>query len=919
MAKPKVEAVSVRSGIAPTVWVKLLGAVTVVAATVLWPVLTCTVIIGAVIAERRLVRQRWWWCWVGVTALIGVAAAGGPAGWVTGVLRSPASAWVQLSASATESLTGLGAPAGWFTDMVLWSWPQIVAAQLTFGVPIGLLIVALWDLARLPGRRQMGTIEGPLHSNVRPPGWLDRRRTRRTLHRVAAGEFSLPEAGGTGQSALGAGKYGHPVVIDRAALKKPTIITGSPRTGKTRQATSLASQEIRAGAGGIIIDYKGDPRLVQHYASLAHELGRTFLHFQLFDKSLSGYDQPHPYAPDSPSYYDPLSRGNGSSKAEMLLGSANRDGDAAAYLRAAQEVVQVAYDVAQLTGVDRGKGGFDVIEEMLDLEYLDLQAQSLTPEMVLRQFPTMPRQQAADRVARARNNVARYVDAVKSNGPLRGAINDTKSWVSSFASSAATGGQMQPGPPNRTIDLVRGILRAEIVVFSLPVQDYAALAGNIGNMLLLDLTAAVSTLRGNKRAIGDLLGVDADQADATPWPPVVLQIEEFGSANNEVILGLMNKSSSEGIRIFLSTQSFADLEAVDGNGVWARRILDQVDNLFAFQGVDAAGSDRVMSEASGMVAKTRASTHIRLRMANIFGFGRSADRAVESKTVRADEPRVVPGAVQALRPKYFEFIWVTKTPVLTATHTVPEGPNQWHEAIRFSGVHELPLDWTVERDMSADQIEQARTDGAAARSALLEAAVNNPVISAVLRGRDWDVPVTTQGLRVAEGQAGLSPPMASDAGDDQRDDGGGGERPTSAAGQPVGAAPTAPGQAQAPAAAAAVPVAPPSPSKGGPGGLVRVPGRRSMVTSTPEPEPSPVIGPRLRGQALRRRTPITPTTPATGPAAAAPTSTTDAVAPVTPIEAVDDAAPRDEAAAGPAGRRSAAERLGIIDQPITFS
>lgn len=52
----------------------------------------------------------------------------------------------------------------------------------------------------------------------------------------------------------------------------------------------------------------------------------------------------------------------------MLLGSANWDGDAAAYLRAAQEVVQVAYDVAQLTGVDRGKGGFDVIERMLDLE-----------------------------------------------------------------------------------------------------------------------------------------------------------------------------------------------------------------------------------------------------------------------------------------------------------------------------------------------------------------------------------------------------------------------------------------------------------------------------------------------------------------------------------------------------------------------
>ena len=908
MGKPKVEAVQVRRGIGPMIWLKLLGVVFVAAVTVLWPVLTCTVIIGVMTAERRLIRQRWWWGWVGVTALIGVAAAGGPTAWATGALRSPASAWVQLSASAGETMTGWGVPAGWFTDMVMWSWPQIITAQLAFGVPIGLLVVALWDLARLPGRRQMGTIEGPLHSNVRPPGWLDRRRTRRTLHRVAAGEFSLPEPGGTGQSALGAGKYGHPVVIDRAALKKPTIITGSPRTGKTRQATSLASQEIRAGAGAIIIDYKGDPRLVQHYAALAHELGRTFLHFQLFDKSLSVYDQPHPYAPDSPAYYDPLSRGNGSSKSEMLLGSANRDGDAAAYLRAAQEVVQVAYDVAQLTGADRGKGGFDVIERMLDLEYLDLQAQSLTPDMVLRQFPSMPRQQATDRVDRARNNVARYVDAVKSNGPLRGAINDTKSWVSSFASSAAIGGQMQPGPPDRTIDLVRTMLRAEIVVFSLPVQDYAALAGNIGNMLLLDLTAAVSTLRGNKRAIGDLLGVDATQADATPWPPVVLQIEEFGSANNEVILGLMNKSSSEGIRIFLSTQSFADLEAVDGNGVWARRILDQVDNLFAFQGVDAAGSDRVMSEASGMVAKTRASTQIRLRMANILGFGRSAARAEESKTVRADEPRVVPGAVQALRPKYFEFIWVTKTPMLTATHTVLEGPNQWHEPIRFSGVHELPLDWTVERDMSADEIELARTDGAAARSALLDVAVNNPVVAAVLRGRDWDVPVTTQGLPVA-GAHDWSPPVIGDPVGDRRGGGGGGEWPTTADALPVGAA--ASGADPAPAAAGPTPVGSLAPPPGRPEGLVRVPGRRRMVTH--EPEPSPVIGPRVRGQALRRRN------PATEAAAAEQTATTEPT-PVPQLPANDDDDPSGgAAAAGPARRPSAAELLGIDDKPITFT
>lgn len=252
---------------------------------------------------------------------------------------------------------------------------------------------------------------------------------------------------------------------------------------------------------------------------------------------------------------------------------------------------------------------------------------------------------------------------------------------------------------------------------------------------------------------------------------------------------------------------------------------------------------------------------------------------------------------------------MTKTPVLTATHTVPEGPNQWHEAIRFGGVHELPLDWTVERDMSADQIAAARTDGVAARSALMDAAVmdaavNNPVVAAVLRGRDWDMLVTTQGVGVANPQT----LVATDAGVEQAEHGGGVQWQNIVATGP--AAPALTGQTLAPVAPEPTPAPPVAPATSGTGGLIRVPGRRRLVASTPEPEPSVMIGARPSGQALRRRTPAVPN-------GATPTPPSTGAASVTQIQSADTDPPVSSVA--PEGRRSAAELLGIIDEPITFS
>lgn len=59
-------------------------------------------------------------------------------------------------------------------------------------------------------------------------------------------------------------------------------------------------------------------------------------------------------------------RGNGDSKTAMLLNSVDRDGDAAAYLRTAEDVVMLAFDIADLTGFSAGKGGLETLTAILD-------------------------------------------------------------------------------------------------------------------------------------------------------------------------------------------------------------------------------------------------------------------------------------------------------------------------------------------------------------------------------------------------------------------------------------------------------------------------------------------------------------------------------------------------------------------------
>ncbi|MFL0579526.1 hypothetical protein [Dietzia sp. 179-F 9C3 NHS] len=560
--------------------------------------------------------------------------------------------------------------------------------------------------------------------------------------------------------AIGTGRYGDPVLVPCGQLKKAIAIFGTSRSGKTRLATSIADQQSRQlGCGQIVLDFKGDDDLVRRKAELARELGRTFLHFQLAPKARTTYRAPHPYAPPRPAHYDPFTRGNGKSKASMLLNSVPRHGDAAVYLRQANEAVSLAWDLAALKGLDQQRkgsqppSGLQVLSTVLSADTIVKLGNSLTVDEVVRASGGIINERdAAHRVGAIQQRMASFSDQLgRPNSTLSGSISDTASQIGTILNDSALDGRLTPGAaPAMRIDLVRAILRREIVVFSLPAQDYPDTAALVGTTVLLDLQSTVATLRSKLDLVARYAGAGTGSVDGTPWAPLVLQMEEVGSANTpeaaNAMIGLFNKSADMGIRPILSSQSIADVLAIDdGQGVVWKRLRAQMDHLFTLK-LSSSDDAKLFAAESSEVRKMYAVEEAQIER-NRFRFGQGAGETSKIRKTSEDATRIPADAVVGLRvdpeQDLREVLFINGADEHTAVHTCgPEGPNNWYEKIRMVPVLEKPYQWDpyadddVDADAARDQLEKVM-------SAQLAELQNDGVLAQILTGRDEALDVTS--------------------------------------------------------------------------------------------------------------------------------------------------------------------------------
>ncbi len=303
---------------------------------------------------------------------------------------------------------------------------------------------------------------------------------------------------------IGRDADGRAVQIPERTLAAHGLILGATGAGKSTTLLTLLSEQIRRGRPVVAIDLKGSPAFAEELRAAAGAATRRFVL----------------WTPDGPSHWNPLATGNATELKDKLLSTEHFTEPH--YRRAAERYLQMAIQVAQETAPDTALALSRVVELM-------------APERLA----------PASRAASPRRRSAHVREYVNTLTP------DQHSAIRGLASRLAvlteshTGPLLEPGAPERTLDLRRALRGGEVVLFSLNSSTYGGLAAMLGTLAVQDLVAASG----------------ARLSDGPGTAPVAMvAIDEFSALHSDNVLSLLARGREAGIGVLLATQELADLD-----------------------------------------------------------------------------------------------------------------------------------------------------------------------------------------------------------------------------------------------------------------------------------------------------------------------------------------------------------------------
>jgi len=482
-----------------------------------------------------------------------------------------------------------------------------------------------------------------------------------------------------GQWIHGLGGRERNVRVDLNLLAGHTLIIGTTGAGKTRLFDLLITQAILRDEAVIIIDPKGDAELREN-ARRGCEAHRGGDRFAFFHPSLTGQSV----------RIDPMRNWNRATElasrvAALIPTEAKADPFAAFGWMALNKIVQgLVYlekrpNLVKLRHYIDGGPKYLVIKalERYYQEYFQagdgwrLRVEAARPE--LRQSKVGKEKKVEDPldlyIAYYNNIVpqSRHIDPV--DGVINAYLHNPEHFQKMVASlnpvlSMLTTGDLRyllsphdrDGDPRKVLDLKTVLDRNMVLYLGLDSLSDPTVGSAIGSIMLADLTAVAS-----------------DRYNFMENPPKVnIFIDEAAEVVNDPAVQLLNKSRGAGFRVFMATQTLADLEVRTGTEAGARQVLGNTNNWIILRSIDGQ-TQKYISEALPKVA-TR-SLDIGYRS------GATAETPTDfsgtyTESLKEAEQEILPPALLGLLPNLHYFcrladgtIWKGRLPILAYSNS----------------------------------------------------------------------------------------------------------------------------------------------------------------------------------------------------------------------------------------------------------
>lgn len=392
----------------------------------------------------------------------------------------------------------------------------------TFALPLVLpgyvLAFAFYDLTWGPALTLGGVLGAVLrsywlHEDKKAGGDLARRaRAARSVHGLLVNLYDGRKASRPGGLVEG-GKYVLGIDDCGAVVRLPLglaegshgLLLGASGAGKTTTMLWIFLRHLEASLGGVLIDPKGDPELVERCRLEATALGRPFYCFSL----------DHPAQ-----HWNPLRWGGPSERADKLI--------------AAEEWTEPHYKRLYQRYLLNVMVAFQWRRIVPDLHQV---VELLTPERLAIFCRDIENDQIAARLAAFTDELTE-----RDRRDLGGLRNRLALLVES-----EHGPYLRPSGTSEDVDLLLAVRLGAVVVFSLNSSRYPETAKLLGAALFQDLKDVAGVVEG----------------DASLRRPAIVAVDEFAAFGADHVLGLFQRARSAALSLLLATQELADLRRVD--------------------------------------------------------------------------------------------------------------------------------------------------------------------------------------------------------------------------------------------------------------------------------------------------------------------------------------------------------------------